>query len=142
MIATAQDNGTETHVTRTVLDLKDQVTDVFDARHLSEATWTFTYDHAGRPISTRHTQALGVRQKIHPPDHWRIDEARGMVGVARLRAGRLTEAETDLLAAYEGLKAHRGPTAEETDAARTRLVELCERWNRPADARRYRSDAR
>ena len=69
-------------------------------------------------------QALEVRRQIHPPDHWRIDEARGMVGFARLRAGRLAAAETDLLSAYEGLTAHRGPTARETALVRTRLVEL------------------
>lgn len=91
---------------------------------------------------TYFTQALAVRRKMHPPDHWRIDEARGLVGVARLRAGRLPEAEADLLAAYEGLRAHRGPTASEAEVVRTRLVELYERWNRPDQARRYRSDAR
>jgi serine/threonine-protein kinase len=83
-------------------------------------------------------RALEVRRQIHSPDHWRIDEARGMVGLARLRAGRLAAAETDLLSAYEGLKAHRGPDARETAAVRTRLVELYDRWNRPADASQYR----
>jgi serine/threonine protein kinase len=91
---------------------------------------------------TSFTQALAVRQKIHPADHWRIDEARGMVGVARLRAGRFADAERDLLSAYEGLRAHRGPTSEETEAARRRLVELYERWNRPDQAQRYRTEAR
>jgi serine/threonine-protein kinase len=87
-------------------------------------------------------RALGVRQKIHPPDHWRIDEARGMVGVAQMRAGRLTDAESDLRAAYDGLRAHRGPAAEETRTARTHLVQLYELWNRPDQARLYRDDAR
>ena len=57
-------------------------------------------------------QALAVRRRLHPADHWRIDEARGQVGLARLHAGRLGDAETDLKAAYEGLRAHRGETAE------------------------------
>jgi serine/threonine-protein kinase len=87
---------------------------------------------------TYFTRALAVRQKIHPPNHWRIDEARGMVGVARLRSGRLSEAETDLLAAYEGLRTHRGTEAEETQTARANLVELYERWNRRDQALRYR----
>ena len=38
-------------------------------------------------------------------DHWRIDEARGLLGLARLRAGRHDAGETDLQAAYEGLRA-------------------------------------
>ena len=45
-------------------------------------------------------RALAVRQKIHPPDDWRICEARGMVGDARLRLGRFGDAEADLLSAY------------------------------------------
>ena len=69
-------------------------------------------------------QALAVRRRLHPPGHWRIDEARGLVGVARLRAGRLAAAETDLQAAYDGLRAHRGAAAKETLVAQTRLDEL------------------
>jgi serine/threonine protein kinase len=91
---------------------------------------------------TYFTQALDLRRRIHPPEHWRIDEARGQLGVARLRAGRLPEAEADLRAAHEGLRAHRGPTANESVMVRARLVELYERWNRPEQARQYRSDAR
>ncbi len=79
-------------------------------------------------------QALTVRQRLHPPGHWRIDEARGLVGLARLRAGRLVDAEADLQAAYQGLRAHRGATAKETLAARARLAELYAE-GRPRQAR-------
>ena len=65
-----------------------------------------------------------------------------MVGVARLRAGRLGEAEPELLAAFDGLRAHRGPAAAETETARQRVVELYERWNRGDQAQRYREPAR
>jgi len=91
---------------------------------------------------TYFAKALEARQKLHPAGHWRIDDARGMVGLARLRAGRYGAAEADLLAAYEGLRAHRGPDADETQAARTNLVDLYERWNRPDRARQYRSEPR
>jgi serine/threonine-protein kinase len=87
-------------------------------------------------------QALAVRRRLHPPDHWRIDEARGFLGVARLRAGRLADAETDLRAAYEGLRARRGATATETRAARARLAELYGTWGRPSQARLYLEVAR
>jgi eukaryotic-like serine/threonine-protein kinase len=81
-------------------------------------------------------QALAVRHRLHPPGHWRIDEARGLVGLARLRAGRLAEAEIDLRAAYEGLRAHRGPTAKETAAVQARLAELQARgFGRPGRGR-------
>jgi serine/threonine-protein kinase len=84
-------------------------------------------------------RALAVRQKLHPPDHWRVAEARGMMGAVRLRHGRLAEAEPDLLRAFETLTAQRGASAPETEAARARLVDLYEQWNRPAQAQRYRT---
>jgi serine/threonine protein kinase len=86
-------------------------------------------------------QALAVRRRLHPSGHWRIDEARGLVGLARLRAGRLAAAEADLHAAYDGLRAHRGVTAKETLAVRTRLAELYEQWRQPDRARLYRDAA-
>jgi eukaryotic-like serine/threonine-protein kinase len=89
-----------------------------------------------------YTRALAVREKIHPPDHWRIAEARGMIGLARLRASRFVEAETDLLSAYETLRARRGTNAAETETARRHLVELYERSNRGEEAQRYRRATR
>ena len=83
-------------------------------------------------------KALAARQTLHPAGSWRIDEARGMVGVARLRARRYGAAEADLLAAYEGLRAHRGSDAAETQAVKAHLVDLYERWSRPERARQYR----
>jgi len=86
-------------------------------------------------------QALETRRRLHPPGHWRIDEARGLVGLARLRARRLADAEADLRGAYEGLAAHRGATAKETLAVRARLAELYEQWGQPGRARQYRDPA-
>ena len=87
-------------------------------------------------------KALDVRQKLHPAGHWRIDEARGMVGLARLRARRYGAAEADLLAVYDGMRAHRGPDAAETKAVKAHLVDLYERWDRPERAQQYRSGHR
>ncbi|MEO5822753.1 MAG: tetratricopeptide repeat-containing protein kinase family protein, partial [Vicinamibacteraceae bacterium] len=97
----------------------------------------------GRPALAEHyfLQALAVRRLLHPPNHWRIDEALGLVGVARLRAGRLADAEIDLQAAYQGLRVHRGAAAKETLVARTRLAELYEEWGKPSRARSYRDPA-
>jgi len=86
-------------------------------------------------------QALAVRRRLHPDGHWRIDEARGQLGLARLRAGRLADAERDLGAAYEGLRAHRGETATETIAVRKHLAALYEQWHKPGRARLYRDPA-
>jgi serine/threonine-protein kinase len=87
-------------------------------------------------------RALDVRERLHGSGDWRTAEARGMVAAVRLRAGRFAEAEPDLLSAYETLQTLRGPTAPETSAVRVRLVELYERWNRHAQAQRYRTSAR
>jgi eukaryotic-like serine/threonine-protein kinase len=85
------------------------------------------------------TRALQVRQRIHPANHWRIDEARGMVGNALLRAGRFADAEAELLAAYDGLLALFGAESAEIVTARQRLVELYEGWHRPEQAARFRT---
>ena len=52
------------HITRSVYDLKDQVTEVHDARDLGFATWTFTFDHAGNRIVTAHATAMGTRYAL------------------------------------------------------------------------------
>jgi hypothetical protein len=88
---------------------------------------------------TYFTRALHVRQRIHPPNHWRIDEARGMVGNALVHAGEFADAETALLASHDGLVAHRGAESAEVLVVRRYLVELYERWHRPEQAARFRT---
>jgi serine/threonine-protein kinase len=85
-------------------------------------------------------RALDVREHIHPAGHWRVDEAHVNIGIALLRARRFAEAERELLPAYEHLRSSRGATAEETVSARKQLADLYERWQRPADAQRYRGE--
>jgi RHS repeat-associated protein len=63
-IAVAEDNGTELHVTRSMLDLKNQITEVWGPRDFSYATWQFGYDLAGRRISSNHVTALGERYAL------------------------------------------------------------------------------
>lgn len=57
------------HVTRSVLDLKDQVLQVFDARNLGFATWTFVYDQRGQRLSAAHATGVGTR--------WSLADAAG-----------------------------------------------------------------
>lgn len=64
IIATAEDNAGEVHVTRKTLDLKDQVIELWDARGLSEATWVFSYDKLGHPVHIQHRTALGERYTL------------------------------------------------------------------------------
>lgn len=64
-IAVAEDLGSSTiHLTRTVLDLRDQPTEVRDARGLSSATWVFATDYLGRRLSADHPTALGARYAL------------------------------------------------------------------------------
>ena len=64
VIATAEDDGTAVHVTRRVLDLRDQVIEVRDARSTDRPTWAFAYDGLGRAIYTHHAPALGGRHAL------------------------------------------------------------------------------
>jgi RHS repeat-associated protein len=52
------------HVTRSVLDLRDQVVAVWDARGLSAPTWTFAHDALGRPLAAVHSTGLGPRYTL------------------------------------------------------------------------------
>ncbi len=63
-VALAEDNGSAIHVTRTVYDLKDQATEVWDARGLTAATWTFSYDFSGRRLLASHLTAMGDRYSL------------------------------------------------------------------------------
>ncbi|MCB9765461.1 MAG: hypothetical protein H6739_37145 [Alphaproteobacteria bacterium] len=64
-IAVEEDlGGSTTHVTRSVYNLRDEVTAVWDARGLMSATWTFGYDYAGRRIESEHGTALGARYAL------------------------------------------------------------------------------
>jgi RHS repeat-associated protein len=57
------------HVTRSVLDLKDQVTQVWDARGLSGASWTFEYDLRGQRTKAANSTGVGSR--------WSLADAAG-----------------------------------------------------------------
>ena len=84
-------------------------------------------------------RALAIRQKLHPPGHWRIAEASATLGQCLLRARRFQEAETLLSQGYEGLRASKDATPQDTRAVLNNLVALYESWGRPADAARYRA---
>ena len=84
-------------------------------------------------------RALAARQKLHPAGHWRIAEASAALGQCLLRARRFDEAEPLLSQGYEGLRASKDATPQETRAALNNLVALYDSWGRPAEAARYRA---
>ncbi len=96
---------------------------------------------AGRPDRAEEyfRRALAVREQVHPPDHWRVDEARAALGACLVRQRRFGEAESLLVQAYERLSASRGAAAAEAREALDGVVALYEAWGRPDTAATYRA---
>jgi hypothetical protein len=46
------------------MDLADRVIAFWDARGAADPTWSFTFDLAGRPISSNHPTAIGARSAL------------------------------------------------------------------------------
>jgi RHS repeat-associated protein len=63
-VAEAVHDGSQMHVTRKVLDLKDQLVAVWDGRELAYPTWTFRYDARGLRIGAAHATAIGERHSL------------------------------------------------------------------------------
>jgi tetratricopeptide (TPR) repeat protein len=86
-------------------------------------------------------EALALREKSERDD-WTTSNTRALLGLALLGQQRFDEAQPLLLTGYEGMKqqeakippAQRRPLAD----AGGRIVELYERWGRPAEADRWR----
>lgn len=84
-------------------------------------------------------RALAIRQRIHPPGHWRIAEASVALGDCLRRARRFREAEALLQPGYETLRSSSEAAPEDVRSARNHLIELYESWGRPQEAARYRT---
>lgn len=93
------------------------------------------HDGAGQALE----ESLALRQKVYPPGHWLLATSTSVLGEHETLVGRYAAAERHLLAAYENLKVTRGERHARTVDALNRLVTLYEKWNRPADAARYRA---
>jgi RHS repeat-associated protein len=61
IVALAEDNGDQVHTSRKEMDLADRVIAFWDARGAADPTWSFTFDFAGRPLSSNHPTATGER---------------------------------------------------------------------------------
>jgi eukaryotic-like serine/threonine-protein kinase len=99
---------------------------VYLARH--EAT-------TAEPLLRR---ALEVRERAYPAAHWRIGEAKGLLGESLTALGRYDQAEALLLDARRILKDGPGWEGREARAVNARLVALYEAWGRPEKAVAYR----
>ena len=83
-------------------------------------------------------QALEVRKRAYPAGHWRIGEAKGLLGESLTALGRYEEAEGLLLDADRILKDGSGWEGREASATHQRLVVLYEARGQPEKAATYR----
>jgi tetratricopeptide (TPR) repeat protein len=69
-------------------------------------------------------EALSVRERLYPPDDWRIAQVQSLLGAALMAAKRDAEAEPLMLAADRGLKPIAGIQERERSANHARLEKL------------------
>ena len=84
-------------------------------------------------------EALAVRRSRLPVGHWQTASAESALGRCLARQGRFREAEPLVVGAYERLLSDRGPRHERTTDALANVVDLYQRWNKPALAAEYRA---
>jgi len=71
---------------------------------------------------------LEMRQRLYPPQDWRIAQVKSLLGEALTKQTRYAEAETLLLDAVKLLKPIPGPQAQEAADNRARLASLYGAW--------------
>jgi tetratricopeptide (TPR) repeat protein len=84
-------------------------------------------------------EAVRIYQAVLRPDHSWTAASRVTLGRALASSGDYAEAERQLQAAYRTFSASAGPEARDTQGSVAALVALYDRWDRPAEARRYRA---
>jgi predicted Ser/Thr protein kinase len=85
-------------------------------------------------------ESLRIREPIEP-DNWGVYYVKSLLGQCLADQKNFTEAETVLLAGYEGMKRRIPPQFKSMlTEARQRLVELYDAWGQPDDADRWRSE--
>jgi len=77
---------------------------------------------------------LLLREKAYPAGNWVIPNSRGSLGEALAGQRRYTDAEPELLAAYEGLKKATGAPAARISEITRLLVQIYEATNQPEKA--------
>lgn len=82
-------------------------------------------------------RAIAIYLKSLQPEHWMIQRSRSHLGACLLKLKRFREAEEQLLTAYVGVKTVRGEQHEITRQCVSRLIELYEAWDKPAQAAPY-----
>jgi hypothetical protein len=81
---------------------------------------------------------LAIREKRLPPGHWRIANARSLLGGSLARQGKFADAEPFLVAACEALAKPTGAPVKQVSRAFDRISELYEKWGKPEQAEAWR----
>lgn len=84
-------------------------------------------------------RSLDILERKLPAGHWAIGGFRGNKGRCLAVLGRFEEAERLLLGAYEEVRGALGDEHKETYSVLRKIVDLYDRWNRPAQAAEYRA---
>ncbi|HOX24172.1 MAG TPA: serine/threonine-protein kinase [Candidatus Krumholzibacteria bacterium] len=94
------------------------------------------HDYRGAESTLR--DAATVLAKAYPPTHPRLADIRSFLGDCLARQGRVAEAETLLVGAYESLRTNEGADDRIMRKARDRLIEFYESTGRATEAAKYR----
>jgi hypothetical protein len=87
-------------------------------------------------------ESLDIYGSSLPEDHWKVGEARSLLGRCLGEMGRFEEAEPLLIEGYERIERKLGPRHRTTNQAIHRLIEFYEASGNPDAAARYRSEIR
>ena len=93
----------------------------------------------GRPTAAE-TLAQDVLERSYTafsPGHWRIADARSVLGHCLIAQGRYAEAEDLVAESYPVIRDQRGASSRYAEEARERAVALYRGWGREEEARRF-----
>lgn len=93
-------------------------------------------DSAGAERHLR--ESLELRRKVLPEGNWLVASGESVLGEHLAMTGNFREAERLLLGAERQLVATRGEESPQAQDTRRRLAALYDRWNRPAEAAKWR----
>jgi eukaryotic-like serine/threonine-protein kinase len=87
-------------------------------------------------------RCLQIRGQAYPADSWQVARGRNALGYCLRTEGRYAEAETLLVASLPILTRASSLTLKQKQQAIRRVVDLYEKWNKPAQAATYRAKLR
>ena len=85
-------------------------------------------------------ECLAIRRHALSPDHWLVAETESLLGDCLARQGLYAEAEPLLLESLAAIAASGPSQPLRTVQALERIVDLYDRWGKPAEAQRWRQE--